>query len=63
MTEDKIMKMLGIGKIVFTLIFMIAMVFVEPVFLYILAGAVIITIPIVLVFLFITKIYESEKTK
>jgi hypothetical protein len=63
MTEDKIMKMLGIGKIVFTLIFMIAMVFVEPVFLYILAGAVIITIPIVLVFSFITKIYESEKTK
>ena len=63
MNEDKIMEMLGIVKIVFTLIFMIAMVFVEPVFLYILAGAVIITIPILFVFSFITKIFESEKTK
>ena len=63
MNEDKIMEILGIVKIVFTLIFMIVMVFVEPVCLYVLAGAVIITIPIVFVFSLLEKAFESEDTE
>lgn len=53
MTNDKV---LAIFKLVVTLIFMIALSFIEPVFLYIFGGAVIIAIPIVLTFIFIDKL-------
>jgi hypothetical protein len=53
-------KILAIIKLIFTSIFMIAMSFIEPIFLYIWGGAVIITVPIVLVFTFINKLYKSE---
>lgn len=63
MNEDKIMEMLGIVKIVFTLIFMIVMSFIKPECSYIWIGAAIITIPIVFVFSLIAKTFESEDTE
>lgn len=54
--DDKLIHILEITKIVISLIFMIALSFIEPVFLYIFGGAVIIAIPIVLTFIFIDKL-------
>lgn len=54
--DDELLRILEIAKIVISLIFMIALSFIEPVFLYIFGGAVIIAIPIVLTFAFIKKL-------
>ena len=53
--DEKLARILVIAKIVFTLIFMIALSIVEPVFLYIFGASLIIAIPIILTFIFINK--------
>lgn len=60
MNTDKIM---GIFRLIFTTIFMIAMSFIEPVFLYVWGGAILIVAPAVCAFAFIDKIWESEDTE
>lgn len=53
-------KALLIFKSVMTLIFLVIMSFIEPVFLYIAGASVIITIPIILSFGFIKSLFKSE---